>query len=71
MFRTMAEPKKDDDSPEGPVGPEVVTWRLTDDDRARWLRVRELSGIKGAADLVRFALGAAERELNRAAGGSS
>ena len=68
----MAEPKKDDnDAPEGPDGPKIVTWRLTDDDRALFTRARGLSGITGASDLVRFALGAAVRELNRAGGGSS
>ncbi|MEK9646455.1 MAG: hypothetical protein VW547_13005 [Alphaproteobacteria bacterium] len=68
----MAEPKKDDsESPEGPDGPKIVTWRLTDDDRALFMRARELSGITGASDLVRFALGAAVRELTRAGGGSS
>lgn len=66
----MAEQKKEDDAPRGPEAPAIATWRLTEEDRALYLRAREATGITGVSDLIRFALGAAVREMTRAAGGS-
>lgn len=56
--------------PWGPEAPAIATWRLTEEDRALYLRAREATGITGVSDLIRFALGAAVREMTRAAGGS-
>lgn len=63
--------KKEDDIDDGPGGPKIITWRLDDDDRALLHRVRALTGIQGNTDLLRFALGAAVREVSRAGGGGS
>lgn len=49
--------------------PEVMHWRWTKDDRALFLRVKQALMIKGNTDVLRFALGAAERELARSGAG--
>jgi hypothetical protein len=65
-MRLMTDPA--DDAP--PDGPDVLNWRLTDEDRALLLRVRILTKLKSNPEVLRFALGAAERELSRAGGRS-
>jgi hypothetical protein len=77
----MTEPKEmsghetDDDAPDSGQGkdraketPEVMYWRWTGLDRESFLRVKKMLRITSNTDVLRFALGAAERELTRAGG---
>ncbi len=64
------ETTKEDEAPaSGPEGvPAIVYWRWDDVDRELFARVREMSRLKSTAEVLRFALGAAERELKRSGG---
>jgi len=60
---------KDDKAPDsgrdGDDIPAVLFWRWTKTDRELFARVKEAVKIRSSTDVLRFALGAAERELAR------
>jgi hypothetical protein len=71
----MSEPHdKDDKVPESgrdaEAAPAVLFWRWKEADRELFLRVKGMLRIMSNTDVLRFALGAAERELTRAGGSS-
>jgi hypothetical protein len=57
-----------DSGPDKSDAPAVVYWRWEEQDRVLFGEVREMSHLKSTAEVLRFALGAARRELTRAGG---
>lgn len=53
------------------ASPEVMYWRWSKADRELFLRVKAMLKITSNTDVLRFALGAAERELARSGAGRS
>ena len=71
-MRTMTDTKDDDEAPPTPAeeGPAEILWRLSSADRALFARIKKMSRLPQNPDVLRFALGAAEREMTRAGGSS-
>jgi hypothetical protein len=63
----MSEPTDSGDKPTDDLDvPNVVYWRCTREDRELLARVKDMAKVNNTADLLRFCVGAAIRELARA-----
>ena len=60
--------KTEEGAPESDRTTDSINWRMNEDDQALFARVKGMLKIRSNADVLRFALGAAERELSRSAG---